>query len=54
MTQLQADNDYLRKELKTVKDKLREFQMRSRIRKSEFFDEKSRSAVNELKRRGKK
>jgi len=54
MTQLQADNDYLRKELKTVNDKLREFQMRSRIRKSEFFDEKSRSAVNELKRRGKK
>ena len=54
MTQLQADNDYLRKELKNVKDKLKELQMRSRVRKSEFFDEKSRSAVNEMRRRGKK
>ena len=54
MTQLQADNDYLRKQLKSTKDKLKEFQLRSRIRKSEFFDEKSRSAANELRRHSRK
>lgn len=54
MTQLQADNDYLRKQLKSTKDKLKEFQLRSKIRKSEFFDEKSRSAANELRRHKRK
>ena len=54
MTQLQADNDYLRKQLKSTKDKLKEVQLRSKIRKSEFFDEKSRSAANELRRHSRK
>ena len=39
MTQLQADNDYL-KTIKIYKRQIEEFQLRSRIRKANFHDRK--------------